>query len=102
LRRQSIDAADLLHAHIAGLDTLARALLIAEALVTDARLDQTITERYAGWSAPLGQDILSGTADLRSLDRWAQTAPAPAPVSGRQERLEAIVADAAWRAGGQP
>ena len=33
LRRQSIDRADLFHAHIGGIDTLARALLVAEKLL---------------------------------------------------------------------
>ncbi len=49
IRRQSIDAADLLHAHVGGIDTVARALLIAERIVTDGALDRARAERYAGW-----------------------------------------------------
>ena len=38
LRRQSIDRTDLFHAHIGGLDTLARALLVAAGLIEDGEL----------------------------------------------------------------
>ena len=93
IRRQSIDPLDLLHAHVGGIDTTARALLIAERIVTDGRLDRLRTERYAGWDGELGQGILSGAHDLPALAERAGAAGAgPAPRSGRQEALENLVA----------
>ena len=89
LRRQSIDAADLFHAHIGGMDTLARALLAAEALVDDDRLRSFVDERYAGWSSKDGRSILEGRSTLADLHQQTLDAHTePRPRSGRQERLE--------------
>ena len=90
LRRQSIDPVDLLHAHVGGIDTLARALLTAERIVGDGKLDHARAQRYAGWGGPLGQGILTGGADLAAVAAHAQGA-GPQPVSGGQEALENLV-----------
>src|SRR3712207_3881669 len=45
LRRQSLDRTDLFHGHIGGIDTLAQALLVAEALMTDGVLDRAREQR---------------------------------------------------------
>ena len=92
IRRQSIDPEDLLHAHVGGVDTMARALLIAERIVTDGALDRARQHRYAGWEGELGRRVLGGEMDLSALAQHAAAAPAPAPVSGRQEALENVVA----------
>ena len=55
LRRQSIARDDLFHAHIGGMDTLARALLVAADMVEQRTLDEMREERYAGWDGRLGQ-----------------------------------------------
>ena len=67
IRRQSIDPEDLFHAHIGGLDTLARGLLNAARLIEDEALSSKVAERYLGWTEGLGTDILSGREDLESL-----------------------------------
>ena len=67
LRRQSIDPTDLLHAHIGGIDTLARALLRAARLVEDGSLQAFVSERYAGWESDFGRDILAGKLSLAAL-----------------------------------
>jgi xylose isomerase len=95
LRRQSIDRTDLFHGHIGGIDTLARALLVAAALREGGELEAERDARYAGWEGPLGQEILGGGTDLaalrsRALDRSDRGEPAR--VSGGQERLENLVA----------
>jgi xylose isomerase len=98
LRRQSIDRIDLFHAHIGGIDTLAQALLAAEQLILDGRLEANREARYAGWSGPLGQTILSGETTLEALEaRVASGELDPRPVSGRQELLENVVNQAIWR-----
>jgi xylose isomerase len=92
VRRQSIDPEDMFHGHIGGMDVSARALLIAEKMITDDRLGQHVAARYAGWSSPFGQQILSGQLGLdqlatQVLSRNQDTAP----VSGRQEYLENLL-----------
>ena len=92
LRRQSVAREDLFHGHIGGMDTLARGLLNAAALLESGELSTRLTERYAGWDADLGQRILAGGESLDSLAGAVRNADAPlAPVSGRQELLENLV-----------
>ena len=71
LRRQSTDRTDLFHAHIGGLDTLARALLVAADLVERGELAELRDQRYAGWNGTLGTAILAGIADLAAPGRRA-------------------------------
>ena len=92
LRRQSLDPADLFHAHIGGIDTLARGLLGAARMLEAGELEAFVTERYAGWDSGLGQTILKGEQSLAELAQYvAEKKLEPAPVSGRQERLENLV-----------
>ena len=77
---------------------LAQALLAAEQLILDGRLEANREARYAGWSGPLGQTILSGETTLEALEaRVASGELDPRPVSGRQELLENVVNQAIWR-----
>ena len=97
LRRQSISRDDLFHAHIGGIDTLARSLLVAAALIEDGELERLRTERYAGWSKGVGRSILEGKTALDELAVGVAGGDIdPRPVSGRQERLENIVNRAIW------
>ena len=91
VRRQSLTPLDLLEAHIGGLDTIARAFLCAADLLHCGALEQARQTRYAGWSGPLGQDILGGATLVDLAERVHQGGLSPQPVSGRQERLENIV-----------
>jgi xylose isomerase len=92
VRRQSIDAADLFHGHIGGMDVCAQALLIAEKMVNDGRLKSAVDSRYAGWDTPAGQDILQGRRTLGDLAEQVLIANTDvAPVSGRQEVFENLV-----------
>ena len=93
LRRQSIDRNDLFHAHIGGMDTMARALLAAGAMWEDGALEEIRRDRYAGWDGELGADILDGRATLASLrERTLGRDDEPTRVSGRQEEIENLVA----------
>jgi xylose isomerase len=92
VRRQSIDAVDLFHGHIGGIDVLARGLLEAEKLINDGRLAKAVEQRYAGWNGALGKDILGGRIDLDGLaDHVINRNQDVEPVSGRQEYLENVV-----------
>ena len=89
VRRQSIDAADLFHGHVGAMDLCARALLVAEKMVTDDRLGQALAQRYAGWDGQLGQDLLSPQRSLEDAAAHALNRNIDErPVSGRQEALE--------------
>ena len=97
LRRQSTDRTDLFHAHIGGLDTLARALLAAAKLVEDGELAARKDGRYAGWDGEFGKAILGGTLSLGDLEeRVAAGSIAPVRASGAQEALENVVNRAIW------
>jgi len=92
VRRQSIDPQDMFHGHIGGMDVSARALLIAEKMILDGRLDAHVGARYAGWSTPFGQQILGGQMGLDQLAAQVLTRNQDtAPVSGRQEYLENLL-----------
>ena len=92
VRRQSIDPADLFHGHVGGMDNLARALLIADKMLSDGKLQAIVDERYAGWKEGLGRDILAGKATLEQLsERVLAQKIDPKPRSGRQEMLENLV-----------
>ncbi len=92
VRRQSLDAADLFHGHIGGMDVCARALLIAEKMITDGQLAKAVSDRYAGWQQPWSQDILAGKVSLQALSDQVLSANKDVlPVSGRQEYLENLV-----------
>lgn len=97
LRRQSLDRYDLFHGHIGGIDTLARALLVAEAMLADGGLEAARDERYAGWGGPQGTKIMDSGTSLASLADEAVAADLdPQPVSGRQEALENHVNRMIW------
>jgi xylose isomerase len=92
LRRQSTDRLDLFHAHIGGMDTLARALLVAAAIIEGGELDADRTGRYTGWDGELGRSIRGGSSTLAALHERAFDHDEPSRVSGGQERLENLVA----------
>ena len=92
VRRQSIDLQDLFHAHVGGIDMLARALLIADRMIQDKQFGALLEQRYAGWAKPLGQDILAGRVSLQQIsDRVLSQNTSPEPRSGRQEMLENLI-----------
>jgi xylose isomerase len=87
----------LFHGHIGGIDTLAQALLAADALITDGALDRARDSRYARWQGPLGSSILDRSVDLEQLaDMATERDLDPTPVSGRQEALENTVNRVIW------
>src|SRR3982074_2984433 len=99
LRRQSLSRTDLFHAHIAGIDTLARSLLVAADMVEQSTLATARKERYAGWSGELGTAIQSGSVTLADLERRVAAGEIdPRPRSGQQELLEGLVNRRIWAA----
>lgn len=91
VRRGSFDTVDLFHAHIGGMDTFAKALVIADKMLKDKALTGPLAARYAGWKTPMGKKILGGKASLPELETWAAAQGEPPLVSGRQEALENVL-----------
>lgn len=92
VRRQSVDADDLLHGHIGGVDVVAAALLNAARIIEDGRLDAFRDQRYAGWDADLGQMIhREGTSLADIADLAVARDLNPRHRSGKQERLENLI-----------
>jgi xylose isomerase len=92
-RRGSIETVDLFHAHIGGMDTFARGLLIANKIIEDGVFDQFISDRYDSYSEGIGRDIMSGKITFEEAEKWIQENGMPTPISGRQEMLENILND---------
>jgi xylose isomerase len=90
IRRQSIDAEDLIAAHVGGMDICARGLKAAAAMIEDGGLEVALEERYAGWSTEAAQSMLSSGLDEITARVLAEDIN-PQPRSGRQEILENYV-----------
>ena len=93
------DTVDLFHAHIGGMDTFARALLVADAIIRDGVFSRVLEERYRGFrETEMGRKILARKTNLPELETWAESVGEPERVSGRQEALENVLNDYLYRA----
>jgi xylose isomerase len=92
LRRQSIDPADLIHAHVGGIDLCARAFLAAARIFEEGRLANEVVTRYSAWEAPRARAMLNGELTLDAIAACAEADELSVmPRSGRQERLENLI-----------
>ncbi len=91
-RRSSNDVRDLFIGYILGMDTFALALLNAEKIIKDGRLDKFIKQRYESFESEIGKKIRNNETTLEELAALAiQKNEITLPPSGGQEYLEAIV-----------
>lgn len=91
VRRSSVDPTDLFHAHVGGMDTFARGLLIARRILEEKVLDSFMEERYATFASGIGAQIMSGKAGLEDAEKWILQQGPPVMQSARQEMLENVV-----------
>lgn len=92
LRRQSLDAEDLLAAHVGAIDCCARGLKAAARMLEDKALIAPLEQRYEGWNSLESKAILAGERSLEDIaQRVLSQNIEPQPRSGRQEYLENIV-----------
>lgn len=91
IRRNSTDPADLFYAHIGGMDTFARALVTADAILQKSAYKKIRTERYASYDTGAGKDFEDGKLSLEDLRDYAVAHGEPETISGQQELLENIV-----------
>ena len=92
-RRGSYTPEDIFHSYIAGMDTFALGLKIAQKMIDDGRIDKFVADRYASWTTGIGADIISGKATMADLEKYAleKGEVVDSLSSGRQEMLESIL-----------
>jgi xylose isomerase len=91
LRRESVDVEDIVIAHIAGMDALARGLRSAAKIIEDGRLDALKAGRYASFQTGIGADIEAGKVGWSELEAWVLKQNAnPAHVSAKLEHFERL------------
>ncbi len=90
-RRNSTDLADIFHAHIGGMDTFARALLIAQAVLEKSDYKELRKQRYASFDSGKGRQFELGKLTLEELRELAVKNGEPDQISGKQEYYENII-----------
>jgi len=90
-RRNSTDLEDLFHAHIGGIDAFARALLTADAILSQSSYSTWRADRYASFNDGEGLLFEQGTLQLSDLYKIAHRIGEPEQRSGRQEMFENLV-----------
>ncbi|MCF8245017.1 MAG: xylose isomerase [Saprospiraceae bacterium] len=90
-RRNSTDLADIFYAHIGGMDTFARALLAADAVLEKSEYLKLREERYASFNKGKGRDFEKGKLSLKDLAKIANEVGEPKQRSGKQELFENII-----------
>jgi xylose isomerase len=90
-RRNSTDLEDIFHAHIGGMDSFARALLIADNIMQQSPYLKFRKERYASFDSGKGKDFEAGKLKLEDLREFVLANGEPVQASGRQEWLENII-----------
>lgn len=91
IRRNSTDAADLFHAHIGGMDTFARALIVADNILNKSDYKKLRSDRYASYDGGEGKAFEEGKLSLEELRDFAIANGEPVTISGKQEYFENIV-----------
>jgi xylose isomerase len=91
IRRNSTDPVDLFYAHIGGMDTFARALIVADAVLQQSDYKKLRQQRYSSYDSGAGADFEAGKLDLVALRDYAVANGEPAMISGKQELYENII-----------
>ncbi len=91
VRRASFQDDDLFYAYIAGMDTFAKGLKVAAALIQDGVFEAFKEKRYESYKTSIGKDIMEGNVGFKELDAYAKKNGTLANESGRQELLESIL-----------
>jgi len=93
VRRESTDLRDMFIAHIGGMDSFARGLLVAHEILEKSDLPGFREKRYASFDKGVGRSFEAGELSLVNLRDHAAQSGEPAQRSGEQERLENLVND---------
>jgi xylose isomerase len=91
-RRNSTDLVDIFYAHIGGMDSFARGLLAAHAILEDGEFLRLRKERYASFDSGKGKQFSQGKLSLEALRSLAHKTGEPEQISGKQEYYENLIA----------
>ena len=91
IRRNSTDPEDLFVAHIGGMDTFARGLLIADEIVKNSDYQNIRYGRYSSFDDGDGKNFEDGKLTLEELRNLAIRKGEPQKRSGKQELLENLI-----------
>ena len=91
IRRNSTDLEDIFHAHIGGADTFARALLVAEKILSESTYLKMLKDRYASFDSNDGKAFENGKLSLEEIAKIAMNGGDPKRISGKQELFENII-----------
>ena len=91
IRRNSTDPEDLFYAHIGGIDVFARALIVADNILSKSDYLKLRKERYASFDSGKGREFADGKLTLEDLRAYAIQNGEPEVRSGKQEYLENLV-----------
>jgi len=91
IRRNSTDAEDIFIAHISGMDTFARALVIADKILKESDYLKMRKKRYASFEKGAGKDFEKGKLTLEKLRDIASEIGEPETISGKQELFEQLI-----------
>lgn len=93
IRRESTDLNDMFIAHIGGMDTFARGLIIADRILADKRSTELRDGRYSSFDSGNGKRFENGELSLTDLRDLAVASSEPKQISGRQELFENLIND---------
>ena len=91
IRRNSTDIEDIFIAHINGMDTFARALLIADKILKESDYLDLRKKRYESFDRGKGKDFEKGKLTLQDLREVAKKGGEPDTISGKQELYEQLI-----------
>lgn len=91
IRRNSTDPEDLFHAHIGGMDTFSRGLIIADNILENSNFRELREGRYTSFDSGNGRKFEKGELALEELRDLAADAGEPELQSGKQELLENLI-----------
>ena len=91
IRRNSTDLEDLFIAHIGGMDTFARGLIVADKVMSSTNFKALKSARYSSYDSGPGKDFEQGKMTLEDLRAHALAAGEPKLISGKQELLENLI-----------
>jgi xylose isomerase len=90
-RRNSTDLEDIFIAHIAAMDTFARAFMVADRILKESDFLKLRKQRYASFDSGKGKEFEAGKLKLEDLRTLALAEGEPKTTSGKQEMYEQLI-----------
>ncbi|MFD1065712.1 xylose isomerase [Oceanobacillus locisalsi] len=91
VRRGSFEPEDLFHAHIAGMDSFAIGLKVAQKLLDDQIIENVVNNRYSSYTHGIGLNIVKEKMDFCKLEEHALDLKEINQQSGQLERIKAAI-----------